>query len=291
MPFPPPKGLKVSLKPATPTPFDAADLKRTLQIIGLDCAQINDVNLRNYIITVTSQLPTGKTQAFAIKMPADAATVAARFAEFRDVTSLGARLPPLTSAATGNWTLDPTGGDGYGPQLEVIAYQEHFDWLYQNRASNGFTGTKDDPPAYTGNYPNAEAIQQLFVNVGVTASSTLVKGLDQDSMKAALTNVIQPLANANLENYDASGSRVFFVVENYNESTKIADALGFVYVNWSLKISEYKRKTKDGGDTHPTVLIIHAGSATYNDPGTLCNDYDKVVKQFGLTGAPTCPRT
>jgi hypothetical protein len=288
MPFPPPKGLKVSLKPATPTPMTIADIKRQLGNIGLSCAQVSDSNVQDWITYVTSQLPSGQTQAFAIKTTANPAKLAAKFAAAKDVTSVAARLPELEETAIANWTLDTSGGDGYGPQLEIIAYPAHFGWLYDNRATNGFTGTKDDPPSYTGNYPNAAAIQQLFISVGITASATLIKGLDKDAMTAALTNVIQPLANANLENYDATDSRLFFVVENYNSSTKTADALGFVFVNWELKISEWKRKSKDGGDTHPTVLTIHAGSATYNDPSVLCADYNKVVKQFGLTDAPTC---
>jgi hypothetical protein len=288
MPFPPPKGLKVSLKPSDPTPMTIADLKRQLGNIGLNCAQVSDRNVQDWITYVTSQLPSGQTQAFAIKMPADPAKLAANFAAVKDVTSVAARLPELEYAATANWTLDTSGGDGYGPQLEIIAYPEHFSWLYENRATNGFTGTKDDPPSYTGNYPNAAAIQNLFINVGITASSTLIKGLDRDAMTAALTNVVQPLANANLENYDNSDSRLFFVVENYNSSTQTADALGFVFVNWELKISDWKRKSKEGGDTHPTVLTIHAGSATYNDPSVLCADYNKVVRQFGLTDAPAC---
>jgi hypothetical protein len=288
MAFPPPKGLKVSLKPANPTPMTIADIKSQLANIGLSCAQVSDSNVQQWITDVSAQLPSGKTQAFAIKMRANPAKLAANFAAVKDVTSVAARLPQLEHAAIANWTLDTTGGDGYGPQLEIIAYPEHFGWLYDNRATNGFTGTKDDPPSYTGNYPSAAAIQELFVNVGIAASSTLIKGLDKDAMTAALTNVIQPLANANLENYDASDSRLFFVVENYNSSTKIADALGFVFVNWALKISDWKRKSKEGGDTHPTVLTIHAGSATYNDPSVLCADYNKVVKQFGLTDAPAC---
>ncbi len=288
MAIPPRKGLNISLKSATPTPFDAATLKRALEIVGLNCAQISDANLTSWITTVNSQLPTGKSQAFAIKMPGNALRVAAAFQAVKDVGSVAARLPLLEHAATGNWTLDATGGDGYGPQLEIIAYPDHFNWLYDNRASNGFTGTKNDPPVVSGNYDNAKAIQDLFISVGLTASSTLVRGLDQDSMRAALTNVIQPLSNASLSNYDDKSSRLFFVVEDYNESTKVAQALGVVFINWELKIEDYKRKTKDGGDTHKTVLTLHAGSVTYSDPATLCGNYKLVVDHYKLTGAPAC---
>jgi hypothetical protein len=199
----------------------------------------------------------------------------------------------LTDVATANWTINAE-GDGYGPQLEVIQYPTHFDWLYDNRASNGFTGVKGDQPAISGNYPNAAAIQKLFVDTALAASATLVKGLDKDAMKAALTNVIAPLSDASLSNYTMPEqgkdrpSMVVFVVDNYDPKTKIADGLGVLYFNWSLSITDYKRKSKDGGDTHPTTLQVNAGSVLYDGPDTLCSNYNAVVTQFKLSNAPTC---
>jgi hypothetical protein len=290
MPFGPPSGIKAgNLSPATPTPFDATALKTQLQNIGLSCAQINEQNLNQYISQVNSQLPIGAVQSFAIKAPSTNIGPATAAAQVGGMMALAAAVPPLEDSATGNWTINAE-GDGYGPQLEVIQYPDHFNWLYANRATNGFTGVIDNPPAYTGNYPNAEAIQNLFVNVGITASATLVKGIDQDAMRATLSNAIQPLADANLDDYNVSDSRTIFLVDNYNPSTQIADGLGVLFISWTLTISDYKRKTKDGGDTHPTSLTINAGSILYSDPSTLCADYNSVLKQFNIdpATAPTC---
>jgi hypothetical protein len=159
-----------------------------------------------------------------------------------------------------------------------------------NNESNGFAGVVDNPPAYTGNYPNAAAIQNLFINVGVTASSTLVKGIDKDAMTATFSNAIQPLADANLKNYDQSGSRAIMLVENYNTTTGYADAVGVVSVNWRLQISDWQRKSKDGGDTHPTVLTVNARSVLYSDVNLLCQHYNAVLTQFGIDPqtAPSC---
>ena len=289
MPFGPSKGIKAgSLSASTPTPLDADALKTQLENIGLSCAQINHENLTQYISEVSSQLPVGAVQAFAIKAPASNLK-AQPSAQVAGLRALAEAVPSLVDSATGNWTINSS-GDGYGPNLEVIQYPSHFKWLYDNRATNGFTGVIDAPPAYTGNYPNAEAIQNLFVNVGTTASATLVKGIDQDAMKATLSNAIQPLADANLSDYDVSDSRTIFLVDNYNASTGYADGLGVLFINWTLKISDYKRKSKDGGDTHPTSLTIECGSVLYSDPGPLCADYNSVLKQFNIdpTTAPSC---
>lgn len=291
MPFPAPSKIKVgSLNAATPSPFDTTALQSQLENIGLSCAQINQQNLTTYIATVTSQLQDGIIQSFAIKAPQqDLGSYNAKPVVPGMLRALTQAVTPLADAATGNWTISTT-GDGYGPNLAVIQYPDHFNWLYDNRATNGFTGTIDNPPAYTGNYSNAQAIQDLFISVGTTASATLVKGLDKDAMKATLSNAIQPLANANLSDYNVTDSRTIFLVENYDPSTQVADAIGVLYVAWTLTISDYKRKSKDGGDTHPTSLTIKSGSVLYSDPATLCNDYNSVLKQFNIDpqSAPSC---
>ena len=294
MPFPPAGGIQIgTLNPATPTPFDVETLRSQLENIGLNCGQLTDQNLQAYINEVNAQLPMGAVQSYAITMPSAGPPSSQQADELGnpiDVTSLAAAVPAAADAATGNWTINDK-AQGYANQLEVIQVPDHFNWLYANRASNGFTGVVDSPPAYTGNYPNAAAIQQLFVNVGVTASSTLVKGLDQATMQATFSNIIQPLKDPIPANYDVPGSRAIYLVDNYNTSTGYADGIGVLTVQWTLKITDWQRKTKDGGDTHPTNLTISAWSVLYYDPGVLCADYKAVLKQFGIdpATAPPCP--
>lgn len=294
MPFGPSR-IKINLTPATPTALTPDSMIAQMKNVGLSCSQINQQNMANYIAEVTSQLPTGAVQSFDIKAPAGSFAGSQAQAQAFQATppgvprSLASAVPALETSATGNWTINAA-GDGYGPNLEVIQYLDHFMWLYNNRATNGFAGNYQAPQISSGYYPNAEAIQKLFVNAGITASASLVRGMDQDSLKAALTNAIQPLANADLSDYNVPGSRTIFLVDNYNVSTGEADGLGVLFFSWTLEISNYKRKDKDGGDTHATTLTVQAGSVLYSDPSALCRDYFAVLTQFGIDpgSAPAC---
>jgi hypothetical protein len=300
---PPPSGVPLNLTAATPSQLDATTLEAQLENIGLSCAEITPTSLQQYISEVVTQIPPGTVQSFAITAPAgsvSADTLPASLAtseaidavalmQSAPVGSLAAAIPASQQAAIGNWTeLDSA--EGYQPNLEVIQFPAHFDWLVSQNSTNGFAGVVDNPPAYTGNYPNAAAIQNLFINVGVTASSTVVKGIDQSTMTAVFSNVIQPLADANLKNYDQTGSRAIMLVDNYNTTTRAADGVGVVSVDWRLQISDWQRKTKDGGDTHPTILTISARAVLYSDVTLLCQHYNAVLKQFGIdpAQAPSC---
>ncbi len=301
MPIPPPAGVPLSLTAATPSKLDPATLKEQLKNMGLDCSQLTDTFLQQSINVVESQLHDGDLQSFAITAPTGtvatntmpttlvAAAVPAVSMAAAEVGSLAAVMPSSQQVAIGNWTENDS-AEGYQPNLQVIQFPTHFDWLMTQKASNGFSGVVDNPPAYKGNYPNAAAIQNLFINVGVAASSTVVKGIDKDAMTATFSNAIQPLADANLQNYNQAGSRAIMLVENYNTSTGYADAVGVVSVDWNLQISDWKRKTKDGGDTHPTVLKVSARSVLYSDVTLLCQHYTAVLKQFGInpSSAPSC---
>ena len=291
MGFGPPPGIDVgALTSATPTPFDSKILKSQLQNIGLSCAQLSHENLDSYITSVDSQLENGKIHSMAIMAPSGhVQNPTLDSGEILETSNLVAHVSPMVTAATGNWTINDV-AEGYAPNLEIIQNPAHFQWLFNNKANNGFTGVIDNPPTISHNEDNAEAIQKLFVNVGLTASATLVKGLDKSTMKATLTNVIQPLTNANLSNYDVTDSRAIFLVDNYDPVTKRADGIGVLFINWHLTITDYKRKDKDGGDTHPTTLTIKAGSVLYSNPKDLCRDYSAVLKQFGIdpTSAPSC---
>lgn len=303
MPFGPTKKLKLNLTAATPTAFDADSLKCQMANIGLNCSQMTQKNLDGFINNVDSQVPHGAVHVYDIKAPESDLKPLKTCQEMSEHMLLKAAPAPqanglyhlndatdaLVKAATGNWEISP-GGDGYGPNLEVIQYQSHFDWLYANKGSNGFVGIQDSPDPFTGYYSNADAIQNLFINVCTDASAVVVKGIDKDAMKAVLSNAIQPLENANISNYDATSSRTIFLVEDYDPNTGIAQGVGAVTVWWHLVIKDYKRKSKDGGDTHDTTLTIKSWSVLYGDPVALCRDYNNVLTQFKIdpNTAPGC---
>ncbi|MFV3073457.1 hypothetical protein [Niveispirillum fermenti] len=268
----------------SPSQFTPQVLKGQLQNVGLSCQQLTDANLAGYVANVDSQLPNGSVQSFGILAKSSDLTASSGMA----LKALaGSNNSALVQAATANWEPG-TQAEGFNNYLEVIAYPDHFKWLLSGVPQNQFTGVYQAPQATSGNYPNAQAIQDLFVNVCTTASATLINGLDQTTMKAILTNVIQPLNDAQLSDYNNTASRTIMLVENYNTSTGYADAIGVLYVGWTLTISDYKRKSKDGGDTHPTTLTVESWSVTYEDGSILCRDYNAVCTQFGLTPM-TCP--
>lgn len=303
MPIPPPQGINLNLAEATPSALDAASLKTQLENIGLNCSQLTPEFLQAQVNEVTSQMPTGSAQAFAILAPAGmvtteslpaslAAVRASKAAALQATAPVGSLLAAMGASeevAIGNWTeLDSA--QGYRANLEVIQYLSHFNWLMEQQESNAFPGIVDNPPAYQGDYPNADAIRTMFVNTARTAASTVVAGIDQSTMQAVFSNVIQPLTDSNLSNYDQSGSRAIMLAENYNQTTKYAEAIGVVSVSWRLQIQDYQRKSKDGGDTHHTVLTISSRSALYSDVSLLCRHYNSVLTQFGIdpAQAPTC---
>lgn len=284
MPFGPPKGIKVSLAQTTPSQFTPQVLKGQLQNVGLSCQQLTDANLAGYVANVDSQLPNGRVQSFGILAKSSDLNVAPGTTL---MALAGSNNSSLVQAASANWEPG-TQAEGFNNYLEVIAYPDHFKWLLAGAAQNQFSGVYQAPQTTSGNYPNAQAIQDLFVNVCTTASSTLINGLDQTTMKALLTNVIQPLSDAQLSDYNNAASRTIMLVENYDVSTGIADAIGVLYVGWTLAITDYKRKSKDGGDTHPTTLTVESWSVTYTDSPFLCRDYNAVCGQFNLSPMP-CP--
>lgn len=289
MPFPPPSGIKVGkLNAKSPTQFTTTSLKTQLEAVGLSCSELTDAYLQSSINTVGDQIYEGKIQTFGIMAPASSNSTS------NATASLRLELPNdtihLKNAATGNWEPDAY-GDGFGTDLSVIAYESHFDWLYDNRGKNGFTGTKAQQLHEVKNLQNADAIQNLFVQICTQASSTVVTGLDKSSMEATLHNVIQPLDNAQLKNYDQSDSRVIYLLKDYDPQTHIAQGLGVLYVRWTLKINDYKRKTKDGGDTHHTDLTVDAGSVQYDNPKILCRDFYEVADHFKVDVKSSDPCT
>lgn len=271
---------KMNLVKMTPTQFTSTNLQEQLGNVGLDCDQITAKSLDAQVKSVKNIIPDGEVQAMSVYSPnAHPKEIAANAAA--DDSSVRKNL---NKVADGHWDLasdDHVNFSKYEQALHSITHKEYFDWLVAN--DPGFVGSATGPTEYKGNYSNADAIQKLFEENSVAASATVVKGIDKASMLATMTNAIAPLTDAALkENYDQTNSRFVTLVENYNYDTKEFDAVGAVQIDWHLVITDYKRKDKDGGDTHPTDLTISARSALYNDWDSIKDDYNKLAKQFSL---------
>ena len=277
----PRRTVPIGLVQATPTVLTVDSLKKQLTEIGLTCPDSAKDKLEEYILEVKAALPEGRTQTYGILGPVlpVSKTAGLSFAELADrVASLDrpSRLATLDDTSTGNWEPDAT-GDGYATTLEYIQFEEHFNWLKDNRSS--FTGVVDNPPTMTGKYGTVDAVKQLFVEVGTTASATLVNGLDHASIESTLSNAIAPLNEAGVSNYDVTDSRVIFLVENYNPSTQQADGIGVLTIQWHLTIKDYKEKKQN--PQHDTSLTIKSRSVLYSSLDDLYGDYDAAAAHFG----------
>jgi len=82
------------------------------------------------------------------------------------------------------------------------------------------------------------------------------------------------------------------LVQNYDPNTGYADGIGILSYRWTMTIEDYKRKEKDGGDTHNTYMKVIASSVLY--PGLsgiclMCNHYNSVVNHFEIDDQlPNC---
>jgi hypothetical protein len=281
----PRRRVPIQLTQATPTQLTPAALQKQLNEIGLTCPDTATDKLRQYIAEVKSQLINGQTQTYAILRPAvpdlmvgngSGAISFAEVAAAAQATGRTSRLAvTLSESSVGNWEPDST-GLGYGPELEYIQFETHFDWLKANRPS--FTGVVNNPPVINGKYDSVDAIKKLFVEVGTTASSTLVKGLDKASFESVLSNAIAPLTEGGVENYHVADSRVIFLVENYDPASGEADAVGVLTIWWELTIKDYKEKKQT--TKHDTTLTIKGRSVLYSTLDALFGDYQAAKTQF-----------
>lgn len=73
------------------------------------------------------------------------------------------------------------------------------------------------------------------------------------------SNAVAPLSDANAVITTSTGSRVIFLVENYDPVTDNADAIGVLTIWWHLTIQDYRNKPKDATQ-HDTKLTIKSRS-------------------------------
>jgi hypothetical protein len=254
--------IKISLKPAIPTEMTATGLKQQLNAIGLNCDDTLLANLKGYIQEVKNQIPAGGVQTFRLTKPTHTA-------------ALTYLLGNLEDSSKGNW--EPKDVGTWETKLAFIQQEEHFAYLKATRGKE-FPGIEDNPPQYNQIYSTIAAIKEMFVRVGVDASATLIKGLDKNSIESLLSNVIAPLDDTNAKDYNKSDSRIIFLVNNYRETPGpdgvirgVADGVGVLAIEWSLKIADYKKKKEQ--PSHETWLTIKSRSILYSDDVQMEADY------------------
>lgn len=275
----PTKKMKLKLKKAEPSRLKVEVLKKQLNDLGLRCEDTSIESLTLYKSQVMRSLPSTKMQACQIAKPengfSEAAFRAGELGE-TDAPYIDGALR-LVDAATGEWIWDVTAG-GYQLELGSIQVPAHFDYLKQNRSSfAGLTAEEKVNKQLT----SVDAIKGLFIKTAETASSTLGKPLNKDSVEAFYTNVISTLNDSDVKtDYEKYDSAVLFMTLNYDEAQEECAGIGVINVSWNIKIKNYQRKTKNGGDYHDTTIDVYCRGAFYSNPEVLQGDYDAVKSAF-----------
>ena len=258
----PRKRIKIELKKINPSVLTPEKLKEQLNDVGLACKDTSLPRLEKFIEEVNARIPSGVTESFAILEPAK---------------KPGNRLEGLAmdweSAANGNWQIMDY---GYAADLEYIQYKEHFEWLLNNRPS--FTG-RAQTDNYERQYETVDSIKNFFADVTTSASSAVIKGVNKDALKAAMSNAISPLDDKSAKDYDKRDSRVMFLVDNYSQATNEADAIGVLAIDWHLIIKDYQVKKE--ALKHKTTLEVNIRVVLYDSLDALDADLKAAKAHFG----------
>lgn len=266
MPFPA-RRVPILLTATTPTEFTVDALKKQLTDIGLTCSEADKDKLTEYLQEFDTSIPVGSVETFGMMKPA-----------LPGESKLEGFVGAYVQSSIGNYEPDST-GLGYATDLEYIQYPTHFDWLVSNQP--GFAGMKNDPPESKGQFGTVDAIKTMFIDVATTASASLIKGLDKESIQSVFSNAISTLTDRNAEDYrPGPQSRVIFLVDGYNPKTNAADSIGVLTVTWDLTIQNYQKKKMNSPLLHETTLSVHTRSVLYSSLDTLANDKLAVQTQF-----------
>jgi hypothetical protein len=186
----------------------------------------------------------------------------------------GMKVGDYQPVAQGDWGPSDT-ALGYTYELGMI--NTWFSDLMANFSGFNTIGHVAAQEQETNNLTNTEAISNLFVRLAILASGEIVTGVNESTMSAALSNIIRPTVDSTKPDYNENGNRIIYIVFNYNPATRGADGVGFIYFWWNLKITDYKNKSKNGGDSHTTTVTMNAQSAVYSDINVLLTQYKWVM--------------
>lgn len=178
----------------------------------------------------------------------------------------------MQPAANGTWQV----AENLGPYPQLMTIQAPDNWKkLQNHFGSDFDGQNVDFPDDHNKYTTVDAFENLFTQLAFKASAALVEGLAKDDTEATLANRIKGDAHVSADYDPGWESLVLMLGENYNPATGYADAVGVLAVDYKILIKDYRSKQKD--DPNPqSDLSISTRAVLYNDPCTLCRDYNYV---------------
>ena len=270
----PKKKIKIGLKKQEPTPLSIPVLQKQLNNLGLDCAYTTPKRLEVFQKEVEAQFPDGINQSFGIHQPTKSKDKTPYYRSMYD--KIPAPYLGLSESSKGDWKPEAS-ALGYSTQLSTVIYPRNFEYLKLNRT--GFSGNFSKERSNENKYETVDAIKEMFIQLGIEASASLVKGLDKTSLNSILSNAIAPLNEKNVKDYYNSDSRVVFLIENYNPETENADAIGVLGIDWELSIKDYLEKKKS--PKHDTKMTISTRSILYDSIEALEGDIAFLKAHFG----------
>jgi len=255
----PVKRVKMPLSKSDASKLTPEGLSGMLNNIGLGCDQTKPGNLQPVIDNVKANLPMlGHAQSFIIdKIEKTPLGSRPKYLTKLRAPGLKAMGSSVSAEASSPWEPSDTAA-GYATDLATIA--AHFDDLVGNYPN--FAGHRSTPLTAAGKYDTVDSIKSLFVQVAINASAAVITGVDNTSLEAVLSNIISPLNDTNVSNYDVTDNRLVFLVLDYDATNQTVAGLGFVQLDWHLTIQDYKKK-KDNLK-HDTNLTITARSIIYD---------------------------
>lgn len=270
----PKKRINIQLQKDQPSELTVEVIKKQLDNLGLNCAHTDPKRLELYKAEVESRFRDGLNQSYGITKPSKSLDGSPYYDSMygnSDAPYLG-----LEEASKADWKPDAS-GYGYATELSTIIYPRNFRFLMTNRPS--FNGNQSEEKVTKGKFATVDAVKNMFVQVGIEASASLIKGLDKTTLNSILSNAIAPLNEGNVKDYYNADSRVIFLVDNYDPETNQADAIGVLGIDWRLTIVDYKEKKKS--PEHDTTLIVSTRSVLYDNLSTLDGDLQYIKSHFG----------
>ncbi|NBD00598.1 hypothetical protein GV764_16445 [Atlantibacter hermannii] len=276
----PKRRVAIELFKTEPSRVQISELQRDLRALGLTCSQTESEKLQEFKKNVISKWPVGKSQSWGIYSKNQnnsprVATNSFEILEKIDTINLLDHFGYSDEGLNGSWTPSDT-AMGYRNELFCIQFPIHFNKLKTDKAGS-FSGVEKSVTEYSTE-GTAEKIKNFFVSIGKELSGSIVAGLDKDALEPVLKNAIG-INESDLNNdYETRGERVIYLVQNYNETTQEADAIGVVAINWKLKIKNYTEKKTE--KQHKTTLEMQTRSILYSDLNVLINDYEYIKNTF-----------
>ncbi len=263
----PRKVVPIDLKGQEAAVLTASGLSTQLGYVGLTCSDARGERVLQHMDEVIKELPFTSSQAYAIYDCDTNKLFATTDEAMAFVTTNEKPFYGIESSIAGEWSVDPT-GYGYLNELYSVVDPRNYNRLKAQFAD--FTGIEVSERVFTSTDTNVSKIVAFIANILTEAAQSILGGIDMVSMKAACTQMLEKDVSQKA-NYTLNKSFIICLVENYNETTKAADAIAAIWFTYELVVVNYKDKK---ASDHKATLTTSSHSVQYTNPDILTKHYN-----------------